>query len=103
MKKEDYITPDENWLKQQFKDIPFGIMRPSEMETILSFFVIYHNEKDIEKTEEDISQKYKIAESKARRLKIEFASRYRKNGLGWRMVCPRNKRGRLCIRNKKSG
>jgi len=54
-------------------------MKPSEMETILGFFIIYHSGEDIEGTEDYLSQKYKLAESKAKRLKIEFANRYRKN------------------------
>jgi len=79
MRKTDFITPDKQWLIEQFKSIPFGVMRPSEMETILSFFITYHNDNDIEETEEFLSQKYKITESKARRLKIEFATRYKKD------------------------
>jgi hypothetical protein len=76
MKKDDYTQPTETWLRDQFKDIPFGIMRPSEIEIILSFFIIYHNENDIEDDESKLAVKYRITESKARKLKIEFAQRY---------------------------
>jgi hypothetical protein len=75
MKKEDYVIPDETWLRSQFEAIPFGIMRPSEIEVILSYFIIYHNN-DIEADESELSVKYRITESKARKLKIEFAQRY---------------------------
>jgi hypothetical protein len=77
VKKEDYLVPDEIWLKDQFDAVPFGIMRPSEIEVILSFFLIYHND-DIETDESKLAVKYRITESKARKLKIEFAQRYRK-------------------------
>jgi hypothetical protein len=76
MKKEDYVIPDESWLMNEFNHIPFGIMRPSEIEVILSFFLIYHNGNDIEAGEGDIAVKYRISEAKARKLKIEFAQRY---------------------------
>jgi hypothetical protein len=75
VKKEDYIRPDEIWLKDQFDAVPFGIMRPVEIEIILSFFIIYHND-DIEADESKLAVKYRITESKARKLKIEFAQRY---------------------------
>lgn len=78
MKKEDYIQPDKDWLRDQFDNIPFGIMRPSEIEIILSFFLIYHND-DIETDESKLAVKYRITESKAKKLKIEFAQRYGKN------------------------
>jgi hypothetical protein len=76
MKKEDYIEPTEDWLKNQFKDIPLSIIRPSEIELILSYFIIYHNDYDIEAGDGELAVKYQITESKARRLKIEFAQRY---------------------------
>ncbi|MDR1785815.1 MAG: hypothetical protein LBR23_05040 [Spirochaetaceae bacterium] len=79
MKKTDYITPDEHWLLQEFEHIPFGIIRPAELEIILGFFIIYHNGTDIEESEYFLAQKYKITESKAKRFKIEFAKRYAKN------------------------
>ncbi|MDR2501507.1 MAG: hypothetical protein LBD37_10600 [Treponema sp.] len=76
MKKEDYIIPNEMWLTNEFSRIPFGIMRPAEIEVILSFFLIYHNGNDIEAGEEKLAVKYRISETKARKLKIEFAERY---------------------------
>jgi hypothetical protein len=76
MKKEDYIEPTDDWLKNQFKNIPLSIIRPSEIEIILSYFIIYHNDYDIEAGEGELAVKYQITESKARRLKIEFAQRY---------------------------
>lgn len=78
MKKEDYVIPDENWFLNQFKSIPFGIIRPAEIETVLAFFIVYHNDRDIEDSVEILAEKYKITESKAKRLKIEFAKRYKK-------------------------
>jgi hypothetical protein len=79
VKKEDYIIPDETWLTGEFSHIPFGIMRPSEIEVILAFFLIYHNGNDIEAGEGELALKYRITESKARRFKIEFAQRYGKH------------------------
>jgi hypothetical protein len=76
MKKEDYIIPNEMWLANEFSHIPFGIMRPAEIEIILSFFLIYHNGNDIEAGEGELAVKYRISEVKARKLKIEFAQRY---------------------------
>jgi hypothetical protein len=80
MKKENYIIPDEAWLINEFNHIPFGIMRPSEIEVILSFFLIYHNGNDIEDGEGELARKYRITESKAKKLKIEFAQRYGNGG-----------------------
>jgi hypothetical protein len=76
MKKEDYVIPDEVWLINEFSEIPFGIMRPAEIEVILSFFLIYHNGNDIEAGEGELAVKYRISEAKAKKLKIEFAQRY---------------------------
>jgi hypothetical protein len=73
MKKEDYIIPNETWLINEFSHIPFGIMRPAEIEIILAFFLIYHNGNDIEAGEGELACKYRITESKAKRFKIEFA------------------------------
>jgi hypothetical protein len=79
VKKEDFINPDENWLFNQFQSTPFGIIRPAEMETLLAFFIIHHNGRDIEEPEEVLAKKYKITETKAKRMKIEFAVRYKRN------------------------
>jgi hypothetical protein len=76
MKKEDYVIPNGTWLINEFNHIPFGIMRPSEIEAILAFFLIYHNGNDIEATEGELAVKYRISETKAKKLKIEFAQRY---------------------------
>jgi hypothetical protein len=76
MAKDNYTVPNEEWLKEEFKDIPFGVMRPSEMELILSYFLVYHDG-NLGMQVEDLAKKYKITEAKAKRLKIEFAERYR--------------------------
>jgi hypothetical protein len=80
MKKENYVIPDETWLINEFNHIPFGIMRPAEIEVILSFFLIYHNGNDIEAGEGELAVKYRISEAKAKKLKIEFAQRYGNGG-----------------------
>jgi hypothetical protein len=79
MSIHEYIEPDMLWLCSQFENIPFGAVRPSEIEIILAYVLMYHNG-DIEKSEYDIAEKYHVAESKALRLKTEFGKRYRKSG-----------------------
>jgi hypothetical protein len=66
MQKSDYLIPNEEWLL-------------AEMEIILGFFIMYQNGTDIEESESFLAGKYKITESKAKRLKIKFAKRYAKN------------------------
>ncbi|GHV80700.1 hypothetical protein AGMMS49944_24910 [Spirochaetia bacterium] len=39
MKKTDYTEPTLDWLQRQFIKVPFGVLRPAEIELILAYFL----------------------------------------------------------------
>jgi hypothetical protein len=75
MKKTDYTEPTLEWLRDQFAVVPFGVLRPAEIEIILAYFLMYHDDM-LEKSEYELAEKYRITESKALRLKLEFGKRW---------------------------
>jgi len=75
MNRQDYVEPTIEWLVEQFHALPLGAARPSEMEIILAYTLMYHNN-DLDKSEYDLAEIYRLTETKALRLKQEFGKRY---------------------------
>ena len=75
METSKYATPDAEWLKNQFAHLPLGVVRPSEMEIILAYMLMFYND-DLGKNEYDLAKDYRLSEAKALRLKAEFDKRW---------------------------
>lgn len=73
------LEPTVEFITEQFKNLPFGAVRPSEMELLLFYVLIYHN-KDLDKSVFELANKYYMTEAKASRMLVEIFKRYRKPG-----------------------
>ena len=79
MTEELMQEPTVEFITEQFKNLPFGSVRPSEMELLLFYVLIYHN-KDLDKSVFELAGKYCMTESKLSRMLVEIFKRYRKSG-----------------------
>jgi hypothetical protein len=73
---EGYQKPSIEMLVEYLSKIPFGSIRPTEMETLL-FYVLAYKEEVLEASDFQLAQKYLITETKAARLKVDIAKRFR--------------------------
>jgi hypothetical protein len=75
---KNYKEPTIEFLKERFSGVPFGMVKPSEMELLLFYVLAYHDD-DLQKSEFKLAQKYCITERKAANFKIEIAKRFAVN------------------------
>jgi hypothetical protein len=72
---ETYEEPTIEFITKRLNQIPFGMLKAGEMETLLFFVLLYKNG-DLDKNEFVLADKYLLTETKAARLKIDIAKRF---------------------------
>jgi hypothetical protein len=79
MNNDNYTEPSKEFFLEQFSHLPFGMLRPSELE-LLVFYLLAYYRGDLEKSEFEIADSYMISETKAARFKVEISKRFLKGG-----------------------
>lgn len=71
----DYKEPTIEFLREWFKNIPFGMVKPSELEMLMFYVLAYHNG-DLDKSVYELADMYKITERKAAAFKTGIINRF---------------------------